>query len=67
MEKLLKHMSIHIYENIWLIKSLGEMIYAPNHYLKSIQEGLARISKTAKCRSCWVAAATEELEISGEG
>ena len=47
--------------------SLGELISPPNHYLKSIQEGLAEICKTAKCRSYWVATSTQYMEWNGEG
>ena len=47
--------------------TLGVKIYAPNHYLKTILEGLDEICKTAKCRSFRVAATTQELEMDGEG
>ena len=33
---------------------MGEKIYAPKHYLKTILEGLAEICKTVKWRSCRV-------------
>ena len=46
---------------------MGENIYAPKHYFKTILEGLAEICKTEKCWSCRVAAATQELEMDGDG
>ena len=60
-------MPIHRYTNIWFIRHWERISKLPNTTSSQSWKDWLKYAKTAKYRSCRVAAATQELEMDGDG